>query len=240
MKRISAFLLVVVMLFAMSACSEEPSTQDTSNTSNETSGSADTSPSASEQMQVNVPDNFVLIKGGTFEMGSPDTEAWRSDDETQHTVTVSDFYMNIYELTQAEYREITEENPSSFSGDDLPVENISWLDAVLYCNARSEKENLTPVYAVDGQNVTWDRSANGTDCLRKQNGSTPAVQEQQRRSTPKIPSAPKHKPIQPEWKAEHSVYIAEVDGTISQRICEAPTAQHWRKIKAASISAFAL
>lgn len=75
MKRISAFLLAVVMLFAMSACSTEPPTQDTSNTSNETSGSADTAPSASEQSQVNVPDNFVLIKGGTFEMGSPDTEA---------------------------------------------------------------------------------------------------------------------------------------------------------------------
>ena len=149
------------MLFAMSACSTEPSTQDTSKPSNETSGSADTMPSASDQTQGNVSDNFVLIKGGTFEMGSPDTEAWRSNDETQHTVTVSGFYMSIYELTQAEYREITGENPSSFSGDDLPVENISWLDAVLYCNARSEKENLTPVYTVDGQNVTWDRGANG-------------------------------------------------------------------------------
>ena len=94
-------------------------------------------------------------------MGSPEDEAWRSQDETQHTVTVSDFYMSIYELTQAEYQEIMGDNPSSFSGDDLPVENISWLDAVHYCNARSEKEGLTPVYSIDGQSVTWDRSANG-------------------------------------------------------------------------------
>lgn len=108
-----------------------------------------------------MPENFVLIQGGTFQMGSPENEAWRSADEAQHTVTVSDFYMSIYELTQAEYMDITGDNPSNFSGDDLPVENISWLDAIHYCNARSEKEGLTPVYTIDGQNVIWDRSADG-------------------------------------------------------------------------------
>lgn len=157
MKRISAFLLAIVMLFAMSACSTE--SQD--KPSNGSSGSADTSTANSENTTTVAPENFVLIKGGTFQMGSPDTEAWRSDDETQHAVTVSDFYMSVYELTQKEYCEITGENPSSFSGEDLPVENISWLDAIRYCNARSEKENLTPAYTVDGQTVTWDRSANG-------------------------------------------------------------------------------
>lgn len=68
------------------------------------------------------------------------SENWRSEDETQHTLTVSDFYMSVYELTQAEYQEIMEENPSTFSGSDLPVENVTWLDALRYCNARSEKE----------------------------------------------------------------------------------------------------
>ena len=157
MKRISAFLLAIVMLFAMSACSTE--SQD--NTSSGSSGNTDASTANSENTTTVAPENFVLIKGGTFQMGSPDTEAWRSNDETQHSVTVSDFYMSAYELTQKEYREITGENPSSFSGDDLPVENISWMDAIRYCNTRSEKENLTPVYTVDGQTVTWDRSANG-------------------------------------------------------------------------------
>lgn len=107
------------------------------------------------------PENFVLIKGGSFQMGSPESEAWRSADETQYAVTVSDFYMSKYELTQKENREITGRNPSNFSGDDFPLENISWLDAVAYCNARSEKDGLTPVYTIDGQNVSWDRSANG-------------------------------------------------------------------------------
>ena len=108
-----------------------------------------------------IEDGFILISGGTFEMGSPDGEAWRSDDETLHTVTVSDFYISPYELTQKEYQDICGENPSNFVGDDLPVENISWLDAVSYCNARSERDGLTPVYVIDGENVSWDRSADG-------------------------------------------------------------------------------
>lgn len=157
MKRISAFLLALVMLFAMSACS----TDSKNNTSSGTSESTDAPSTNSGNAAIEVPKNFVLIKGGTFQMGSPDTEPWRSDDETQHTVTVNDFYMSIYELTQKEYFDVTGENPSNFSGDDLPVENISWLDTVRYCNARSEKENLMPVYVIDGQSVTWDRSANG-------------------------------------------------------------------------------
>ena len=73
------------------------------------------------------PEGFVLIEGGSFQMGSPDSEPWRSEDETQHTVTVSDFYISPYELTQAEYEAAMGENPSNFSGEDLPVENISCL-----------------------------------------------------------------------------------------------------------------
>ncbi len=52
-------------------------------------------------------------------------------------------------------------NPSSFSGDGLPVESVSWLDAIHYCNARSEMEGLTPAYTVEDQVVTWNRGADG-------------------------------------------------------------------------------
>lgn len=108
-----------------------------------------------------VPENFVLIKGGSFQMGSPETEAWRGKDELPHRVTVSDFYMSRFELTQQEYEAVTGKNPSNFKGKNLPVENISWLDAIYYCNARSEKEGLAPAYAINGQIVSWNRSANG-------------------------------------------------------------------------------
>lgn len=54
-------------------------------------------------------------------MGSPASEAWRSADETQHTVTVSDFYLSKFELTHKGYEEITGSNPSNFQGENLPV-----------------------------------------------------------------------------------------------------------------------
>lgn len=164
MKRISAFLMVVVMIFSFTACGADAQESETDNT-----GKVEITDVTEligeeknfENTMTTPPENFVLISGGTFGMGSPDTEAWRSEDETQHTVTVSDFYMSMYEVTQAEYTEVTGSNPSSFSGDMLPVETVSWLDAIRYCNARSELEGLQPTYSIEGQTVTWNRSADG-------------------------------------------------------------------------------
>lgn len=153
MRKIIPLLLGLSLAFCLTACSQAENPGTTSK--QQTPGNS------SEEAGMQIPENFVFIKGGSFQMGSPESEAWRSVDETQHTVTVSDFYMSKYELTQKEYEEITGKNPSNFSGENLPVENISWLDAVAYCNARSEKDGLNPVYTIDDQNVSWDRSANG-------------------------------------------------------------------------------
>lgn len=111
--------------------------------------------------EVHVEDGFVLITGGSFLLGSPETENWRIEDETQHEVHVSDFRMSPFEVTQAEYQALMGENPSQFSGENLPVENVTWLDAVRFCNAKSEQAGLTPAYAVEGTTVVWDRSADG-------------------------------------------------------------------------------
>lgn len=107
--------------------------------------------------------DFVLIKGGSFTMGSPESEDWRSNDETQHRVTIASFYMAKFEVTQKEWREITGKNPSNFTGDKLPVESITWLEAIEFCNALSKRDGRTPVYTIaDGGNtITWNRSANG-------------------------------------------------------------------------------
>lgn len=105
--------------------------------------------------------NLILINGGTYLMGSPETEMHRETDEVQHEVKVSDFYIGRYEVTQKEYEEVMGENPSNFEGENLPVENVTWYEAIEYCNKLSEKEGLTPVYTIDGENVSWDRSANG-------------------------------------------------------------------------------
>ena len=120
--------------------------------------------------------NFVQIKGGTFIMGSPDSEAERFNDEVQHKVTVSAFYMSKYLVTQEEYEEVMKYNHSYFDGSNLPVEQMSWYDAIEYCNERSIKEGLTPAYIIvkdkeDPNNesefdderwlVTWNRDADG-------------------------------------------------------------------------------
>ncbi len=74
--------------------------------------------------------NMVLVYGGTFQMGSNSGD---SDEKPVHTVTVSGFFMDKTEVTQAEYRKVMGKNPSYYSGcDDCPVENVSWNDANAY------------------------------------------------------------------------------------------------------------
>lgn len=116
------------------------------------------------QMQTqtsSVNDNFVRLDGGTFPMGSPDSERQRGKDEASHEVTLSPFYVDAYEVTQVDYAAVMGENPSCFDGGRLPVENVTWYDAVEYCNRLSETKNLTPAYTIEGKTVRWDRSANG-------------------------------------------------------------------------------
>ena len=77
---------------------------------------------------------MIAIPGGTFLMGSPENEAERSSDESpQHQVTVPSFFMGKYQLTQAQYQAIMGDNPSSFKGNNRPVENVSWDHAVAFC-----------------------------------------------------------------------------------------------------------
>lgn len=106
-------------------------------------------------------DGFVRISAGTFTMGSPAGERWREADEVQHEVTLGDYLIAIHEVSQSEYIAVMGTNPSHFKGDNLPVEMVSWYDAVRYCNALSEREELVPAYEIDGTSVNWDRNANG-------------------------------------------------------------------------------
>jgi formylglycine-generating enzyme required for sulfatase activity len=105
--------------------------------------------------------DLILVKGGAFTMGSPEGELDRIADEVQHSVAVSDFYLAKSEVTQGEYRALMGNNPSNFQGNNLPVENVTWFDAIRYCNERSAREGLTPAYTVDGETVTWDKTAGG-------------------------------------------------------------------------------
>ncbi len=96
-----------------------------------------------------LPSNFVLIDGGTFTMGSPESEPERDSDEKQHQVRVSSFYISKYEVSQKQWQEIMGNNPSRFEGEDLPVERVSWYDCVEFCNKLSERDGLTKCYTID-------------------------------------------------------------------------------------------
>ncbi|MDR2210120.1 MAG: SUMF1/EgtB/PvdO family nonheme iron enzyme, partial [Spirochaetaceae bacterium] len=105
-----------------------------------------------------VPANMVLVEGGTFQMGSTNGE---NNEKPVHTVTVKSFYMGKYEVTQNEWIRVMGSNPSGFKGDTLPVENISWYEAVEYCNRLSLKEGLTPAYRGSGDAIVCDFNASG-------------------------------------------------------------------------------
>ena len=128
-------------------------------TSNQTESVTEAQNSTSVTTAIN--DGFILIEGGSFNMGSPDSENWRIDDETLHEVTVSAFYIDPYEALQTDYEALMGSDPSTFDGEGLPVDNISWLDAVKYANARSNAAGLIPAYTIGDGEVVWDRSANG-------------------------------------------------------------------------------
>ncbi|MBO4728468.1 MAG: SUMF1/EgtB/PvdO family nonheme iron enzyme [Spirochaetaceae bacterium] len=73
-------------------------------------------------------------------------------------ITINDMQIEMLktEVTQALYQTVMEENPSLFRGDDLPVESVSWYDAIYFCNKLSEIKDLTPVYSVNGSTSTSD------------------------------------------------------------------------------------
>ncbi len=92
---------------------------------------------------------MVYIPGGTFIMGSPNDEAGREDDESpQHQVTVPAFYAGKYPITQAQWEAVMGNdpsyfNPSYFKGEKRPVEQVSWYDAVEFCEKLSQTTGKT-------------------------------------------------------------------------------------------------
>ena len=77
---------------------------------------------------------------------------WLDDEQPAHPVRVSKaFSLGICEVTQHQYQAIMVHNPSQFKGSgDLPVERVSWLNAVTFCNKLSERERRTAFYRIDG------------------------------------------------------------------------------------------
>ncbi|MBU1172265.1 MAG: formylglycine-generating enzyme family protein [Proteobacteria bacterium] len=101
-----------------------------------------------------VPGAMVSVQGGTFDMVDP------SSDQVINAVTVSDFSIGKYEVTQKEWSDIMGSNPASGNsvGDNYPVYHISWFEIVMYCNKRSVEEGLTPCYSISASTDPEDWS----------------------------------------------------------------------------------
>jgi formylglycine-generating enzyme required for sulfatase activity/serine/threonine protein kinase len=119
---------------------------------------------------------FVRIEGGEFMMGSPTSDPDAAEDERpQHEVRIDPFYLAVTEVAQRQYQAVMGDNPSHFASTgggrakvahqstaEYPVEQVSWFDAIRFCNAISERDGLRAYYHVAGSVVTiHDRQGPG-------------------------------------------------------------------------------
>ena len=93
------------------------------------------------------PKGMVLIPNGEFIRGTAAKEAqniclknndhckekWFKDEEPLHSVKLRGYYLDLYEVNQKDYQRVMVKNPSEFKGSNLPVERVSWYEAMKYC-----------------------------------------------------------------------------------------------------------
>ncbi len=96
----------------------------------------------------------IRAAGYRFQMGQDDVEDAYPVQQISFTY---DFYMDTTPVTQEQYTELMGHNPSFIKGNDQrPVENVTWFDAVLYCNERSKRDGLDTVYSYSSKTMTGD------------------------------------------------------------------------------------
>ena len=177
--KLFAVISALALALVLAGCSDPSSSSSDSSGNGATAGSSGTGSSGET-----VPEGFVKVTGGTV-TGKENSNNYDSVFKKGRTVTLSDFYMSKCEVTQDEYSTVitgqkvkvsgteytlnanpsycTEANKSTYGVNfgteqgKRPVEGVTWYDAVYYCNARSEREGLTPAYEITVTEV----SANG-------------------------------------------------------------------------------
>lgn len=160
---VAVVVIITVVVVARVLMTPTPTTTNENRPQTTTGGSTTGGPQV-------VPDGMVLVKGGTFKMGTDDPDAG-NEDKPAHDVTVKDFYLDEYEVSNDEYQEFVRQTghkaPSHWSGKDyppgegnFPVTNVSWFDAKDYAdwaNKRlpSEAEWEFAARGDDGRSYPW-------------------------------------------------------------------------------------
>ena len=115
-------------------------------------------------MERRVEGRGVEAPPGIFMMGSPETEPGRYPPEQMHEVKLTKgFVILATEVSQGLYEQVMGSNPSKFDkcGAECPVEEVSFIDVVQFCNRLSDREGLGAPYQIRGSKVTWNREADG-------------------------------------------------------------------------------
>jgi len=107
--------------------------------------------------------DMALIPAGSFRMGNitnhPD--GTRHEKPVHEVIITQPFLISRKEVTQYQYEIVMGSNPSFFKGPDLPVELVTWYDAVEFCNELSRRQDLDTCYSGSGTNILCDFTANG-------------------------------------------------------------------------------
>lgn len=122
---------------------------------------------------------FLKLPLGSFMMGSPKGYG-DNDEHPQHKVTVNSFWMGMYEVTQKQYKDIMGDNSVYLKDDDLPIDNVSWYDAMEFCRRFAEKFKIKVrlpyeaewEYGCRASTTTsyyWGNEINGNYCWYKGN-----------------------------------------------------------------------
>ena len=111
--------------------------------------------------------HMILVPSGTFTMGSPYFESGHEADEDAVSVTLTrPFHLSDTEVTQALWLDVMGTRPSHYSGyskwgGERPVEKVSWLDCIRFCNELSSREGYSRCYEIHDDDVIWDRDCDG-------------------------------------------------------------------------------
>ena len=102
---------------------------------------------------------FVLVAGGSFDMGCTREQRDCESDEPVHWVTLSSYYIGQYEVTQAQWRAVMGDNPSYFEGcDQCPVEQVSWEEVQEFIRRLNQRTGLNYRLPTEAE---WEFAARG-------------------------------------------------------------------------------